>query len=267
MSPRGAHAKRDVPAPSLRSRAGRGEAREPRRRSALVIVTGVVVLLLALSGATYAALHSRLFSATTVLVTGEHHESARQIERAAGLSSAPPMVSIDPTSIRLRIESAFPWIATASVSVSWPHTVSIRVAERRPVAVVAGTHGVDVLVDITGRRLGPEQPNETLPRIEFKAPASGGPSPPDQVSGAAQPGLLVAATLPPAFAWQVSVIQVSSVGWVSLHLDTPITFLLGPATNLGAKYEDVAAVIARTTLHAGDVVDVSVPQAMTVTGP
>ena len=96
---------------------------------------------------------------------------------------------------------------------------------------------------------------------------STGPSTPGQLSGAAEPGLIVAATLPVAFAWQVSVIQVSPVGWVALHLDTPITFLLGPASNLGAKYEDVAAVIARTTLHAGDVVDVSVPQAMTVTGP
>jgi hypothetical protein len=145
--------------------------------------------------------------------------------------------------------------------------VSIHVVERRPVAVVAGSHGALILVDVTGRRLGPERPNESLSRIEYKAPTSGGPVPHDQVSGAAEPGLLVAATLPPAFAWQVSVIQVSPVGWVSLHLGTPITFLLGPANNLGAKYEDVAAVIARTTLHAGDVVDVSVPQAMTVTGP
>jgi len=43
--------------------------------------------------------------------------------------------------------------------------------------------------------------------------------------------------------------------------------VLGPASDLSQKYEDVASVIARTTLHVGDVVDVSVPQAMTVSGP
>jgi cell division protein FtsQ len=268
---RGAHARRDAPAPART----RGDARKPvsdapgprRRHGARVIVAGVLCLVVVLSGATYAALHSRLFSATTVLVTGEHHETARQIERAAGLASAPPLLSIDPTAIALRVEAAFPWIATASVSTSWPHTVAIHVVERRPVAAVAGAHGALVLVDGTGRRLGPEPANETPPRTEFKATTGGAPTPRDRTSAAAQPGLLVAATLPPAFAWQVSVIQVSTVGWVSLHLDTPITFLLGPASDLGAKYEDVAAVIARTTLHAGDVVDVSVPQAMTVTGP
>jgi hypothetical protein len=274
MATHGVHAKRETTPPvRVGRRAEPDEPREspqprtPRRRSTLVIVAGVLCLVLVLSGATYAALHSRLFSATSVLVSGEHHETAGQIQRAAGLASAPPMISIDPASIELRVESAFPWVATARVTTSWPHTVSIHVAERRPVAVVEGAHGAPVLVDVTGRRLGSERPNETLPRIEYKAPIGGRPAPTDQVSGAAEPGLLVAATLPPAFAWQVSVIQVSPVGWVSLHLGTPITFLLGPASNLGAKYEDVAAVIARTTLHAGDVVDVSVPQAMTVTGP
>ena len=87
------------------------------------------------------------------------------------------------------------------------------------------------------------------------------------LAAAAVPGLLVAATLPPAFKAQVAVVQVSTAGWVTLHLTSPVSFVLGPASNLGAKYEDVAAVIARTTLHVGDVVDVSVPQAMTVTGP
>ena len=259
------HARRDTAPP--RRPATPIDERVPRRRSALVIAIGVLCLLVVLSGATYAALHSRLFSATSVLVTGEHHETARQVARASGLAGAPPMLSVDPSAITLRIESAFPWIATAKVTANWPHTVSIHVTERRPVAVIAGARGTSVLVDMTGRRLGPERPTQSLPRLEFKAVASTGPSSPGQVSGAAEPGLLVAATLPVAFAWQVSAIQVSPVGWVSLHLDTPITFLLGPASNLGAKYEDIAAVIARTTLHAGDVVDVSVPQAMTVTGP
>jgi protein involved in polysaccharide export with SLBB domain len=33
------------------------------------------------------------------------------------------------------------------------------------------------------------------------------------------------------------------------------------------KYRDVASVIAGATLHPGDVLDVSVPQAPTISGP
>ena len=46
---------------------------------------------------------------------------------------------------------------------------------------------------------------------------------------------------------------------MTLTLTTPVTVDLGPASQLGAKYEDVAAVLAGATLHAGDVIDVSVP--------
>ena len=37
------------------------------------------------------------------------------------------------------------------------------------------------------------------------------------------------------------------------------------ADRLRAKFSDIAAIIAGTSLHAGDVIDVSVPQASTIT--
>lgn len=257
MSP--AHAAHAAAAP--RTPQGR---RRPRR---WLVATGVaLVVLVGLSAAGYAALHSRLLAASTVTVTGERHETAHQIVDASGLASAPSMLSVDPGHVAARVERTFPWVASVSVTQHWPHTVSIAVTERKAVAEVLGPHGSLVLVDVTGRRLGTAAPHEVLPRLEY-APAPGGPPTVATLSTAAVPGLLVAATLPPAFAAQVAVVQVSSSGWVTLHLTTPVSFVLGPASDLGAKYEDVAAVIARTTLHIGDVVDVSVPQAMTVTGP
>lgn len=228
---------------------------------------GVVVLvLLGLSAAGYAALHSRLLDASTVSVTGARHESAHQVIDASGLASAPSMVSVDPGLVAQRVTRTFPWVASVAVTKHWPHTVSIAITERKAVAVVDGPHGTLVLVDVTGRRLGSPAPRQALPRLEF-APAPGQVATPAALAASAEPGLLVAATLPPAFASQVAVIQVNKLGWVTLHLATPVSFVLGPASDLGQKYEDVASVIARTTLHVGDVVDVSVPQAMTVSGP
>jgi cell division protein FtsQ len=238
--------------------------RRRTRRWVLVSVIAVVVLG-ALGFGAYAVLHSRYFAATRIIIGGEHHETAAQIAKVAGLSGAPPMLSVNAGAIQQELAAAFPWIESVSVTSSWPHTVDVRVTERTPVATIQTHAGTLVLVDVTGRRLGPAAAHAALPRLEYALPAG------DPAAGAlpatAVPGLQVASTLPRAFAAQVAVVQVGTDGWVTLHLTTPVTFILGPATDLSAKYEDVAAVIARTTLHVGDVVDVSVPQAMTVTGP
>jgi len=232
-----------------------------------VITAVVVAILLGLSAAGYAALHSRLLAASTVTVSGARHETRRQVIDAAGLAGAPSMLSVDPGLVTIRVAHRFPWVASAIVTKHWPHAVSIAITERRAVAEVAGPHGTTVLVDVTGRRLGAPGSHEVLPRLQFRAGTGQPLTSVSTLATAAVPGLLVAATLPPAFAAQVAVIQVNKVGWVTLHLTTPVSFVLGPASDLGAKYEDVAAVIASTTLHVGDVIDVSVPQAMTVTGP
>jgi hypothetical protein len=54
---------------------------------------------------------------------------------------------------------------------------------------------------------------------------------------------------------------------VTLHLVRPVIIKLGHVTDLTQKYKDIAAVVAGATLHAGDVLDVSVPQSSTISGP
>ena len=78
-------------------------------------------------------------------------------------------------------------------------------------------------------------------------------------------GLAVASTLPASFAAQVTAVTIEPAGWVQLALTTPIVVNIGTATELPAKYEDVSSILAGATLHNGDVIDVSVPQAPTVT--
>jgi hypothetical protein len=78
-------------------------------------------------------------------------------------------------------------------------------------------------------------------------------------------GLRVAETLPPSFAAQVTGVTVEPQGWVQLSMTTPILVDIGSTAQLTAKYEDVSAILAGATLHNGDVIDVSVPQAPTVT--
>jgi cell division protein FtsQ len=238
----------------------------PRRSSWLLGVVAAVVVLGAAAGGADAALHSRLFSATHVSVVGARHESVAAVERAAGLNGSPPMLDVDPATIASKLEAAFPWVQRAQVTMSWPHSVTISITERRAVAEIRTKLGYLELVDVTGRRLGPARPGQSLPLLEAPSARAAVEAAP-VLPAIAEPGLVVASTLPAAFRWQVAVIDVDAEGWVTLDLSSPVSFVLGPAAQLHAKYEDVASVIASTTLHAGDVIDVSVPQAMTVTGP
>jgi hypothetical protein len=46
-----------------------------------------------------------------------------------------------------------------------------------------------------------------------------------------------------------------------------VTFIIGPATQLHAKFVAIASVIMHTTLRPGDVIDATVPDELAVTGP
>jgi hypothetical protein len=77
----------------------------------------------------------------------------------------------------------------------------------------------------------------------------------------------VASQLPRAFTTQVNTITDNSRGSVTLRMTTPVTFILGPPTDLHAKFVAIASVIAHSTLIPGDVVDVTVPDELAVTAP
>ncbi len=85
------------------------------------------------------------------------------------------------------------------------------------------------------------------------------------VSARDEPGLRVASSLPASFAAQVTAVTVEPAGWIQLAMTTPILVDIGSDTELTAKYEDVSSILAGATLHNGDVIDVSVPDAPTVT--
>ena len=78
-------------------------------------------------------------------------------------------------------------------------------------------------------------------------------------------GLRVGGSLPGSFAAQVTEVTVEPKGWVQLAMTTPVLVDIGSTSQLTEKYEDVSSILAGATLHNGDVIDVSVPDAPTVT--
>jgi len=216
-----------------------------------------------------AFLHTPWFSAQVVSVSGAHpHTSTGAIVAAAGLEGHPPLISVDPGATAVRVES-LPFIASAQVHRHWPDGVTISVTERVPKAVMAGPGTSWAVLDGHGRTLvvDPGRPPGliVLTVQTLKGPARPGPVG-HTLSGAGAFALAVCRTLPVAFSAQVVSVAEAPNATVSLGLNSGITVLLGTDSDMVAKYEDVAAVIAHASLHGATTIDVTVPQSPTVTG-
>ncbi|HEX3946459.1 MAG TPA: FtsQ-type POTRA domain-containing protein [Acidimicrobiales bacterium] len=267
--------------------------RAASRRRRRILLAAVILVALVVGG--WFLLHTKILAARVVIVVGSTHVPDARIVDAAGLAAQPPMVDVDTGAAAARLEQ-LPWVATATVSRQWPDGVRIAVTERTPVAAVsttaqsttagqtstgqsstgqspAGTTTPTTtpttppvaswaLVDRTGRVLA-DGASPPAGLVHLAGPAS--PGPPGSVLRSAGPGLVVAASLPKAFAGQVTEVDVGSDGQVTLKLTSPVTVNLGTTAQLQDKYEDVAAILAGASLVDGDVIDVSVPESPLVT--
>ena len=222
----------------------------------VIALTGLACLV----GAWF-LVHTPLFSARSVTVTGNVHETAAQIVTQAGLATQPPLLDVNTGAAAARIEQ-LPWVRSASVHVSWPDGVHIAVTEETPRFVVGAPGGKWDSLSGDGRVLAASatRPPGLLLLTVPQAPGSPGAV----LSNKDAAALRVATTLPASFAAQVTGVTVEPAGWVQLTMTTPIVVDLGSVAQLPAKYEDVSSILAGATLHEGDVIDVSVPDAPTV---
>ncbi len=236
-----------------------------RRLRWVIAAAGALLLVAAVVG----LLHTPLFSAQVVTVTGAHpHTSTATIVAAAGLDHHPPLISTDPGATAKRVE-ALPFIAAAQVHRHWPDGVQIAVTERVPVVQMAGPGVSWSTLDGYGRTLQ-VQPTRLPGLIVFIVHTAQGGIPPAAVGGSlpspASSGLKVCRTLPAAFSNQVVSVTMAPDATISMALNSGITVQLGTATGLNIKYEDVAAIIAHGTLHSTSTIDVTVPESPTVSG-
>jgi len=219
--------------PRIRQRREQVErSRTQKRLRRLAVVAGVAAVV-ALG---VLALHTPIFQAKVVTVTGGHpNTSTLAIEAAAGVLHHPPLISVDPGPAAARVESQ-PFIASARVVRHWPDAVTIAVTERIPVTTMAGPVPAWSTLDGNGRTLAVTPGKPALPVLvvtSVKGPVH--PAPVGAtVAPAAEPGLVVARTLPPAFAGQVVSITVATDGTVSLALNSGLVVLLGTVSDLDA---------------------------------
>jgi cell division protein FtsQ len=245
--------------PRIRARRTAVIKEQGRRR---LVIAGAALGVAALLVGGWFLLHAPVFSARSVSVTGNVHESEAEVVSQAGLASHPPLLDIDTGAAAARLEK-LPWVRSASVHVSWPDGVHIAVTEETPTFTVGTAAGTWESLSNDGRVL---EESATRPPglLLLTVPQTPG-APGTVLSAKDSPGLQVASTLPASFVGQVTGVTVEPAGWVQLALTTPIVVDIGTATELTAKYEDVSSILAGASLHNGDVIDVSVPDAPTVT--
>lgn len=249
---------------AVRARRATPATLEPRpRRRAKRLLTFSLVTLLTLATLAVAGewvLRQSYFRVQHVTFVGVHHEPLALVLAASGLEGHPTMMDVSSASIATNL-AQFPWIEHVTLVKHWPSTVVVSVRETRAVAVAFGTRHVLQYVDVKGRDLGPAPLHANYPTLQFVNPRSA--SWPYERAG--RSAAYVASQLPPAFAAQVSVITEDDHGHVTLQLTTPVRFILGPPTQLHAKFVAIASVIAHTTLTPGEVVDATVPDELAIT--
>lgn len=223
----------------------------PSGRSLLV----ACAVLVGAFGAYWLALVTPLFAVQRVEVRGASPDIERQVRAAARDTLGTSLVSVDAADVAAKVRS-LPMVAAVSVDRAFPHTLVLRVAEERPVAV-ARRRTKAWLVTGSGKVIRETTPisDRDLPRIwlartvpvalDVRLPAP-------YLSGARALAAARAAGL------AVKGLRMES-GELTLALRSEVDVRLGPDRDLGLKVA-VAKRVVRVVGPDIGYVDVSVPE-------
>ncbi len=237
---------------SLSLRLPRGAVATRRRRLLLAVVLG---LGLAMLGAWMWLRDSSLVSVEHVKISGVQGADAPSI-RSALRSAAESMTTLDVQAGRLRTAVApFPEVRDLDVETQFPHGMSIRVIERRPVGVIH-LPGRDIPVAGDGTLLRGLSLTWQLPVIPASVPPVGR----RLTEASAARDVTVLAAAPTGLLARIS--QVTSIagdGFVA-QLRSGLSIYFGDLGQLGRKWAAAAEVLADPSSAGASYIDVSDPE-------
>ena len=192
---------------------------------------------------------SSVFDVTAVEVDGASAETLPAVRAAARVAPGTSLLWLDTADLDARVQT-IPRVATVDVRRSVPHTVTVTVTEREPVAAVPLGTGV-ALVDGTGfaYRTMPAPP-PGIPRLVLGPGLAASPSDPTTVAA-----VRVLAALPADLRGRITELRAASPYDVSFSLDA------GRTVRWGADADDArkAAVLGPLLSRPGSTYDVSTP--------
>jgi len=243
-----------------------GDERSPRLRLSRrgVLVIGALAALVA-GGLGWLVFLSSALEVRSVAVQGldSGRLSRDEVDAALGGLKHGPLARVDLAEAERRV-AAVPRVAKVEVWRGWPHTLRVKVVERKPVAAIRGDNGQFTQVDAGGVEFatGPEHP-EGVPVVELQLgqPAN------DALPVIDRPTLVraaitVAAGLPPEVAKRTGSLKVLSYDDIRLQLTDGAAVRWGSAERTERKAKVLTALMAQKA--AG--YDVSAPDAPAVSG-
>ncbi|GAA2741536.1 MULTISPECIES: cell division protein FtsQ/DivIB [Kitasatospora] len=244
-----------------------GEEQRPPRlrlsRRGMAVVTGFVALVVGTLG--WLVFFSSALEVRGVAVQGLDSGRLSQDEVAGALGPLKhgPLARVDLAEAEHRV-SAVPRVAKVEVWRGWPHTLRVKVTERRPVAAIHTDDGKFVQVDAGGVEFATEEkPPDGVPVVELQLgqPANDALPVFDRAL-LVRSAVTVAAGLPPDVAKQAGSLKVLSYDDIRLQLANGATIRWGSAERTDRKARVLTALLGRKAANY----DVSAPDAPAVSG-
>jgi cell division protein FtsQ len=206
--------------------------------------------------------HSSLFSARHIEITGAIHTPRAKVLAASDLSSHPPLVDVNTSTDASAIER-LPWVLQATVVRVWPDSIRISLIERTPIASAMLTNHKFALIDAKGRVLSIV---DLRPGGVVALSGVGSvPSPGGYLSSRAQGIVATASALPIDLLSRVASIGQNALDGIVLHLIKGPVVVVSSATDLRQKMVSLATVLARTQLAGIVTIDLRVPSSPVLT--
>lgn len=227
--------------------------RQWQRRLETLRPTLIVIAVLGLVGfAGWVVYFSTWLTADEVQVQGARTVSAGQVIEAADIRAGTPLVRIDLDAVTTKV-ATIPAVASVSVHRTWPHTLTITVTERTPVATIRRA-GEWWILDAEGtlyRKTRLRDP--ALAVVEFRGDAD---------RAALREVAAVVTALPDDVRRQMTRVEASSMDSIALLLRGGRQVVWGNAAESDRKVEVLTLLLQ---LPAA-VYDVSVPELPTTSG-
>lgn len=195
------------------------------------IVVGVVLVVCL--AAALVVRYSSLLDVRQVSVSGVSLVAADQVRTRAGVTLGAPMAGVDSAAVAARVASLLP-VGNAVVERSWPHTIRIKVTERRAVFQRQAPHEYQ-WVDRTG--------------VIFHTVATADPNLPTATTTSVENALLgdvatVVAALPAQIRGQLTLIQAPTQDSITLVLRDGRRIVWGDADQSALKAQVAVGLLA-----------------------
>ena len=223
--------------PRIAARRDAVEFEKRRRRGRWWLAAAIVAAVLV--GAWFLT-RTPLLDVDRIDVQGATVVTTEEIVSVSGLRTGAPLLEVDAGAAAARVRQ-LPYIETASVTRQLDGLIIITVTERIPVALAIDANGVAMLVDRSGKVIGPHVAGDGIEIVLAGVEAGPAGSVIEGASGA----LAVASFLTPGMRSRVVSISTAVDGSISLALGPQGTVVMGPPSDLAAKVDSLRIVMGQ----------------------